>query len=159
MFSRKNNAGSSGAGGGGVGTPSPAARRGSASFSSAFSAESLSIVSPYASAPGNRTVFSPFSSHGGGSAAAATARFGPGGGGGLGGSVGVGGERTSSVKGGALLGLGLGKVAATDRTLAGAHALAPLPQEIRGAARSGYLFIDEFQVGFVLYRRRGWGGS
>ena len=63
--------------------------------------------------------------------------------------MGVGGERISSVKGGALLGLGLGRAAATDRTLTGAHALAPMPQEVRGTAGSGYLFIDEYQVGLA----------
>ncbi|CAM9251564.1 unnamed protein product [Ascophyllum nodosum] len=139
MFGRKGNAGS----GVNAGTPSPATRRGSASFSGT---ETLSLMSPYASTPGNRTVFSPFSSHGGSS----TARFGPGGGGSIGGSVGVGGERISSVKGGALLGLGLGRAAATDRTLTGAHALAPMPQEVRGTAGSGYLFIDEYQVFRIL---------
>lgn len=43
------------------------------------------------------------------------------------------------------LGLGLGRAAAADRTLAGAHALAPLPQEVQGAG-VGYLIIDEYQV-------------
>ncbi|CAB1104889.1 unnamed protein product [Ectocarpus sp. CCAP 1310/34] len=47
------------------------------------------------------------------------------------------------------LGLGLGRAAAADRTLAGAHALAPLPQEVQGAG-VGYLIIDEFQVFRIL---------
>lgn len=54
---------------------------------------------------------------------------------------------TGSVRMGGL-GLGLGRAAAADRTLAGAHALAPLPQEVQGAG-VGYLIIDEFQVGFL----------
>lgn len=57
-----------------------------------------------------------------------------------------------SVRGGGL-GLGLGRAAAADRTLAGAHALAPLPQEVRGAG-VGYLIIDEYQVGKDEGRRR-----
>ncbi|CAN0195891.1 unnamed protein product, partial [Laminaria digitata] len=147
VFGRIANAGGSRSGGGGIaiglGTPSPGTRRGSACFSSgAFSSESFSTTSPYAGGtPGNRTVYSPFSSHVGGAS-----RFGPGGGGGIGGSVGVGvgvGGSSSAREGS--LGLRMGRAAAADRTLAAAHALAPLPQEVRGAG-VGYLIIDEYQV-------------
>ena len=95
-------------------------------------------------AHGHVQVYSPFSSHGGGGAA----RFGPGGAGGIGGSVGVGCPVAGSGVRMGGLGLGLGRAAAADRTLAGAHALAPLPQEVQGAG-VGYLIIDEYQVWFV----------
>ncbi|CAM9497928.1 unnamed protein product, partial [Scytosiphon promiscuus] len=147
MFGRKANANG---GAIGAGTPSPATRGGSFNFSSGagggtFSSESFAAASPYAGGthtPGNRTVYSPFNSQCGSGAA----RFGPGG---IGGSVGVGGPAAgTSVRMGGL-GLGLGRAAAADRTLAGAHALAPLPQEVQGAG-VGYLIIDEYQVFRIL---------
>ncbi|CAN0055320.1 unnamed protein product [Pylaiella littoralis] len=136
MFSRRPIAGG---GTNGTGTPSPANRRRSFNFST--SSESFATASP-----GNRTVYSPLSNHATGGGAG---RFGPGWAGGIGGSVGVGGAAAgSSVRMGGL-GLGLGRAAAADRTLAGANALAPLPQEVQGAG-VGYLIIDEYQVFRIL---------
>lgn len=113
--------------------------------SSAFSSSgAFSAGSSYGgmSTPGSKPGMSPFSNSGGGGGGGAGTRFG---GWGLGLGHGAGGVR------GGGLGLGLGRAAAADRTLAGANALAPLPQEVRGAG-VGYLIIDEYQARCSLYR-------